>query len=332
MFRSNVTTSLLFSCIAFLLSVSNLHALTLTPASFTVEGMTYSPTKSTYDEIVNSGYDPLADYFDVNYNNLLDSTHVSTYTAGINEKNDTGNLKPENNIGQAGDGLLNGEGGYFTNGAFIGYDSEGNTIGLDDEGNPYEGNALQDVYINDGNGPIDPGWIMLAETEINPTTADYQNLGADGPNIGTLLQITFDFSVNWTTGKWVLWTDPDKMAEVDDILEYGAFDNLALVIKTSDGWAVYDLNFNTIFREEIEAGNTNTFSFKTAHTLWGSFTDVDFVNDNNEVQDISHLSLWARDPNPLSAVPEPATLLLLGFGLLGIAGVSKRTSRNMNKN
>lgn len=53
-----------------------------------------------------------------------------------------------------------------------------------------------------------------------------------------------------------------------------------------------------------------------------------FLTDGKAWNDYSNVSAQGfvveYDSNPNSPVPEPATLLLLGFGLLGVAGVSRR--------
>lgn len=91
------------------------------------------------------------------------------------------------------------------------------------------------------------------------------------------------------------------------------------------------------------------FSIKTAQK-WNLFAmNSDWYNDSNIVQavvwstlddffetseddlggnDISHISFWRRPQIPDSVVPEPATMILFGFGLIGIAGALKKIRKN----
>jgi hypothetical protein len=232
---------------------------------------------------------------------IYSATDASNPTDSSNDSN----MMPSNNIGEYNDGLLNNWGLFPPNGAFI------------DVGD------LQDL---DGDGfATDPGWIHLAEIDTQDGSIIYDSLGkvtySPGIPIESLLTFTVTWDPEFTAGRWMLWTDPAKMDEVLELLGPSTFDHLAFSIKAANDYIVYDFNFKDIFASEVVAGNTS-LNFTTAYTLGGTFQTLDFTNQNGQLQDISHLNVWARDPK--DPVPEPTSMILLGTGLIGMAGIWKR--------
>jgi len=94
------------------------------------------------------------------------------------------------------------------------------------------------------------------------------------------------------------------------------------------------------FTREFQGGNSPFISW-TSPSLGDLpvFYDFDFTNYNDNGRSFTNLcglafistglngtpgGLWLMDNLKITSVPEPATLLLLGFGLIGLAGSRKK--------
>lgn len=216
---------------------------------------------------------------------------AATSCFGLVSGNDHGQLsKPSNNIGELGDGLLNGQEGIVSPTQFI------------------DSSQLLDL---DGDGvATDPGWLFLGSVDRDSGKKDLYNKPLD---LGTVLDIDFtcDAGSDCTSGTWVFETDPDIIEVVQAVLGKNAFDHLAFVIKAGNAFAIYDFDFNLIAPNLI--GNGVAYSFT------GSWNTLDFMNPSGKnPQAFSHISVWARDPLEVASVPAPATALMLGLGLLSM--------------
>lgn len=212
---------------------------------------------------------------------------------------------PSPNLGQAGDGLLNGEGGFMSGLEFIDEDD------------------LQDI---DGDGDAtDPGWIHLATTVLPGFGGGETLYSSSGPypggdlelDIADLLDISFDCrNRKCTKGSWTLTTDPDIVAEVQELLGAATFDHLAFSINVvgEHGFqsAIYDFDFSDIFASE----DNDELNFFTAYELSGSFNTKDFWKRGDKKPLTLYINTWARDPQMTSSVSEPLSMALFGSMLL----------------
>lgn len=248
--------------------------------------------------------------------NLLSTSYDATkclgYFAGGNDEGAYGQTAGSRNIGELGDGILNGQGGFFTGLEFI------------------ETSDLQNL---DGIGPAtDPGWIHLARFGENGVFDDYSTAGPSyiSPlvlDIGNLLTLSLacDNPNDCKAATWTLTTKVDIIDQVTQLLGNATFDHLAFSIKGANGFAVYDFNFKTIFGIENTI-NPDRFNFNTPYELSGTLKTNDLLNaKGNNFGAISHLNVWARDPSVTVDVnePQPILLMLLALTLLVISRKSK---------
>lgn len=209
--------------------------------------------------------------------------------------------KPKENLGYAGDGLLNGaiqqtppNANLFPGGAF---------------------NHLYTATDLNGDGVNDPGWIMLGRTgdggQFNP-----EAIGGDSSIV-----LSSFFTVTTTgqgKGTWSFTPDAAVASRASAVLGDNYFDQFALVFKLANAFVVYDFT-------GAQFGVTDPSASDPIFTFSGTFDISDTTKGG-----LSHVSLWARDPSSsvTTQLPEPGLLGLLGIATLGFALSRRRIAKD----
>jgi hypothetical protein len=129
-------------------------------------------------------------------------------------------------------------------------------------------------------------------------------LKSDGANSTSYLGFDWTLTATGTTsGTWTLGvTDPTLPSSFPVAVD------LVVVLKAGDAYATY------FFDNEV---------FNTAGSGNGTF-EINFLNNGGQVPALSHMSVYLRESDPPTRVPEPGISLLLGAGIGAVALKARR--------
>jgi len=197
----------------------------------------------------------------------------------------------------------------------LGYDDDG---WLNEEGDnvPWDGPGAfigeADLLDLDGDGDADdPGWVLVGKDDGQGFIGE---TSSDGNSSYTFINdlITFDnckdqdgatsqcIGGNSVSGTWAYTPPAQNPDELTNLLGGEFFDQVAVVFKAGNAFAIYNFTIADLELPPVFAGDYN-FAFT------GTWDISDVLADKG----LSHVTFWARDPVGATEVPEPSTLGLL---------------------
>ncbi len=210
---------------------------------------------------------------------------------------------PIDNLGLDNDGWFNKPTGLWADGAF---DPE--LLDLDEDG-----------QIDD------PGWVYMGKDEGDgfkgatiPDPDPDDDVDQEYKFVDDLFSCsstvdgTYGTCVNFISGFWK-FTPPSTQPELlIDLLGGSFFDQVAVVFKGGNGFAIYNFTLSQLGLDPILAGDIK-------YEFGGKFDlSKTVVNTGEQSAGLSNISLWARDPFLPTQVSEPGYLALLGIALLAL--------------
>lgn len=210
---------------------------------------------------------------------------------------------PIDNLGLDNDGWFNKPTGLWADGAF---DPE--LLDLDEDG-----------QIDD------PGWVYMGKDEGDgfkgatiPDPDPDDDVDQEYKFVDDLFSCsstvdgTYGTCVNFISGFWK-FTPPSTQPELlIDLLGGSFFDQVAVVFKGGNGFAIYNFTLSQLGLDPILAGDIK-------YEFGGKFDlSKTVVNTGDQSAGLSNISLWARDPFLPTQVSEPGYLALLGIALLAL--------------
>jgi hypothetical protein len=170
------------------------------------------------------------------------------------------------------------------------------------------------IFSSSWGDPSDPVNGYKLRGGFDPILAIWNSIGDkvaeqdDGGNVGS----TFSNGVSYFHGYWDSYFDV-ALAAGNYVATIGQYNNFAAGTNLSAGF-LYD---NNPTFTQTQAFGPNTYF----NGVWGGISAVD-----DRTGDWAFHILNVESASN-SAIPEPATMLLLGMGLVGLAGFSRRLSK-----